>query len=160
MAPFRLHRSQFIPRPRREVFAFFSDATNLERITPSFVGFRILTPGPLVLRPGAIIDYQLRLYGVPIRWRTRIETFDPDLAFTDIQLSGPYRSWHHRHTFVDAPGGTRMEDTVDYELPLGWLGHVARRLFVERSLQRIFDFRAEGVATLFPASPAMAAERS
>jgi ligand-binding SRPBCC domain-containing protein len=150
MAAYRFERTQLIPSPRGEVFAFFSDARNLERITPDFVGFRILTPGPLVMAAGAVIDYELRLYGFPLRWRTRIETFEPGVSFSDVQLSGPYRKWHHRHTFADVSGGTRMDDTVDYELPLGPLGAVARRLFVARSLQRIFDFRAERIAALFP----------
>jgi len=150
MPAYRLERSQFIPRPRHEVFAFFSDAANLARITPSFVGFRTLTPGPLVIRVGTVIDYQIRLYGFPIRWRTLIESFKPGVVFTDIQLRGPYRMWHHRHTFADAPGGTRMDDAIDYELPLGPMGALARRLFVARSLQRIFDFRAQCIAAIFP----------
>jgi ligand-binding SRPBCC domain-containing protein len=154
MSAYRLERSQLIPRPRQEVFAFFSDAANLARITPSFVGFRILTPGPLVIRAGTVIDYQIRLYGFPIRWRTLIESFEPGVAFTDIQVRGPYRTWRHRHSFADAPGGTRMDDTIDYELPLGPMGALVRRMFVARSLQRIFDFRAQCIAAIFPVSPA------
>jgi ligand-binding SRPBCC domain-containing protein len=144
-----LERTQLIARPRAEVFAFFSDAKNLERITPPFVGFRFLTPPPATIGPGTLIDYQLKLHGFPLRWRTRIETFEPSVAFTDIQLHGPYRSWHHRHAFSDAPGGTRMDDTIDYQLPLGLLGAAARSLFVARALQQIFDFRAERIAELF-----------
>ena len=146
---YRLHRTQVIPRPRPEVFAFFSDARNLERITPPFVGFRFLTPPPAVIEAGTLIEYQLKLHGIPVRWQTLIETFEPGFAFTDIQLRGPYRSWHHRHQFSDAPGGTRMDDAVDYQLPLGPLGAVARYLFVARALQQIFDFRAERIAELF-----------
>lgn len=142
----RLVRSQFIPRPRAAVFAFFSDAANLERITPATLRFRIVTPGPIVMRVGALVDYELRLYGVPLRWTTRIETFEPGVAFTDVQLSGPYRFWHHRHAFFDAEGGgTTMTDTIDYELPFGPLGALAHVLFVKRSLARIFDFRARAV---------------
>ena len=145
----RMERTQIIPRPRDEVFGFFSDASNLQRITPAFVGFEILTAGPLVIGAGARIDYRLKLYGVPVRWETQIETFDAGVAFSDIQLKGPYRSWHHRHVFADVPGGTRMDDTVDYELPFGPLGEVARLLFVARSLEKIFDYRAEQIGAIF-----------
>ena len=147
----RLERAQLIPRPRPEVFAFFCDASNLQRITPPLVGFRILTPGPILIAAGTLIDYELKLYGVPVRWRTRIEAFEPGQAFTDIQLAGPYRSWHHRHEFADVPGGTRIVDRIDYALPLGVLGSVAHFLFVERTLQKIFDFREARIRELFGA---------
>lgn len=146
-----LQRVQHIARPRSEVFAFFADAGNLERITPGFLNFRILTPQPIAMKPGALIDYQLSLYGVPLSWRTRIETFDPEDSFTDVQLSGPYRSWHHRHEFKDDAGGTEMRDVVRYELPLGPLGTLARALFVRRSLDRIFDHRRQVIAEVFAA---------
>jgi hypothetical protein len=151
MSAHLLERVQHIPRPRSEVFAFFADAGNLERITPGFLNFRILTPQPIAMKPGALIDYQLSLYGVPLSWRTRIETFDPEDSFTDVQLSGPYRSWHHRHEFKDDAGGTEMRDVVRYELPLGPLGTLARALFVRRSLERIFDHRRQVIADVFPA---------
>jgi ligand-binding SRPBCC domain-containing protein len=150
MSAHLLERVQHIPRPRSEVFAFFADAGNLERITPGFLNFRILTPQPIEMKPGALIDYQLSLYGVPLSWRTRIETFDPEDSFTDVQLSGPYRSWHHRHEFKDDAGGTEMRDVVRYELPLGPLGTLARALFVRRSLERIFDHRGQVIAEVFP----------
>jgi ligand-binding SRPBCC domain-containing protein len=150
---YRLERSQTVPRPRREVFAFFSDAANLERITPPFVGFEMLTKTPLVIAEGTLIDYKLKLYGVPVRWQTRIVSFVRDVEFVDVQLRGPYRRWHHRHTFTDVPGGTRMDDVVDYEMPLGVLGSIARSLFVERSLAEIFDYREEVISELFGASP-------
>jgi len=148
---YRLERTQIIPRPRAEVFAFFSDAKNLERITPPMVGFRFLSPPPAVIGAGTLIDYQLKLHGFPLRWRTRIETFEPGVAFTDIQLRGPYRSWHHRHAFSDVTGGTRMDDTIDYQLPLGPIGAVAGSLWVARALRQIFDFRAHRIAEIFGA---------
>jgi ligand-binding SRPBCC domain-containing protein len=148
---YRLERTQRIAEAKAEVFAFFADPSNLERITPRFLRFRILTPPPIRMEAGALIDYQLRLYGVPIRWRTRIESMEPGASFTDIQLSGPYRRWHHRHEFVEVAGGTEMRDLVDYELPLGPLGALARWLFVRRSLERIFDFRRDTVAKIFGA---------
>ena len=142
----QLRRVQLLARPRAEVFAFFADATNLERITPPFLRFRILTPPPIHMREGTLIDYRLRLYGVSFRWRTRIDVWEPPFAFTDVQLLGPYRSWIHRHAFVEVPGGTEVHDLVDYALPLGPAGAVARRLFVRRRLERIFDFRAAEIA--------------
>jgi len=148
---YRLERRQVVPRPRREVFAFFSDATNLERITPAFLAFRILTPRPIPMAPGTLIDYELRLFGVPLRWRTRIETFEPETGFEDVQLRGPYRSWHHSHVFSDVPGGTEMRDVVTYTLPLGPLGRLAHFLFVRRSLERIFEHRRAAIAAFFAA---------
>lgn len=148
---FTLDRSQIIPRPRPEVFAFFTEARNLERLTPGFLRFRILTPGPIEIRAGTLIDYQLRLYGVPLRWRTRIETFEPGTSFTDIQLAGPYRRWHHRHEFSDHPAGTLMRDIVQYELPFGILGVVSHPLLVQPSLRKIFVYRARVIDELFSA---------
>jgi ligand-binding SRPBCC domain-containing protein len=146
-----LERSTFIPRPRPEVFAFFADAHNLERITPGFLRFHILTPDPIVMQPGTLIDYEMRLYGLPVRWRTVIQVFKPDDVFVDVQISGPYRSWRHRHTFLDVPGGTTMHDRVDYEMPYGPVGAIAHLLFVRRSLDRIFDYRNAGIAGYFGA---------
>ena len=148
---YRLERSQTVPRPRPEIFAFFCDAANLGKITPPFVGFEMLTRAPLVIGEGTLIDYKIRLYGIPVRWQTRIETFEQGVAFTDIQLKGPYRRWHHRHTFTDVPGGTRMDDVVDYEMPLGVLGRIAHALFVARSLEQIFEYRRKVMADMFGA---------
>ena len=144
-----LERTQVIPRRRSEVFAFFADAHNLERITPDSLGFRILTPDPIEMRAGTLIDYSLRLHGVPLRWRTRIDEFEPEERFVDTQLRGPYRLWHHRHEFEETADGTRMRDLVNYELPFGPLGTIARALFVRRSLERIFDYRAQAIAEIF-----------
>ena len=144
-----LERTTFLPRPRPEVFAFFSDAHNLERITPDFLRFHILTPDPIVMRPGARIDYELKLFFIPLRWRTIIEEFVPDSHFVDVQLSGPYRTWRHRHTFSDAEGGTLMHDHLDYEIPFGPIGKVARALFVRRTLDSIFDHRNQAIQEYF-----------
>lgn len=143
-----LERVQLIPRPRSEVFAFFSDATNLERITPPFLRFRIVTPTPIDIREGTLIDYRLRLFGVPFAWRTRIDVFEPERRFIDTQLRGPYSIWRHLHEFeeVDSGRATRMRDRVDYAVPLGPLGDVARALFVRRTVERIFDYRAATIA--------------
>ncbi len=147
--PYVLERSLFIPRPRKEVFAFFSNAENLERITPAFLNFHILTPRPIVMVAGTIIDYELRLYEIRFRWRTLIETFDPISSFADVQLSGPYKRWHHRHEFTDVPGGTQMRDRVDYDLPFGTIGAIAHTLFVHRCVNRIFDYRNATITEIF-----------
>lgn len=149
-----LERRQLIARPLVEVFSFFADAANLERITPGFLGFQILTPQPICIQTGTLIDYRLRLFGVPLRWRTRIELFEPPLCFIDMQVRGPYRLWRHSHEFANAPGGTLMIDRVDYQLPLGPLGRLAHAAFVRSTLARIFDFRYQAVERLL--SPAAA----
>lgn len=141
-----LERVQLVRRPRAEVFAFFADPVNLERITPPFLGFRILTPPPLVMRRGLLIEYRLSLYRLPLRWRTLIDAYDPPNGFTDVQLFGPYRRWVHRHEFVEVPEGTEVRDRVEYELPLGPLGTLARWLFVRASLDAVFDFRRAAIA--------------
>jgi ligand-binding SRPBCC domain-containing protein len=141
-----LEREQRIAAPPDAVFPFFQDAYNLEAITPPFLGFRVATPRPVDMRAGATIEYRLRLHGVPVRWRTRIEMFDPPHTFVDVQLSGPYRLWHHTHVFEpDGRGGTLMRDRVRYALPLGPLGTAAHLLFVRRDLRRIFEFRQQAV---------------
>ena len=147
-----LERKQFVPRPRNEVFAFFAEARNLEMLTPAFLNFRILTPLPLDMHSGTLIDYQIRLGGIPMRWRTRIETFEPPARFVDVQLSGPYRYWRHTHEFHDAPGGTWVIDRVTYALPFGFLGALAHWLFVRRALGRIFEYRQQRLAEIFPSA--------
>jgi ligand-binding SRPBCC domain-containing protein len=132
-----------------EVFAFFSRAENLERLTPPFLRFEITTKGPIEIRPGTLIDYKIRLHGVPIRWRTRIESFEPLVRFVDVQLRGPYRLWHHTHEFEARGDATLVRDRVRWALPFGPLGDLARRLFVARDLDRIFAYRRETIDRLF-----------
>jgi hypothetical protein len=148
----RLERSQLIPGRRDEVFAFFADAANLEAITPAFLRFRILSPLPIEMRPGARIDYQLALGGVPMTWRTRITEWEPGVCFVDEQEAGPYRLWRHTHRFEDQGNLTRMSDLVEYAEPFGPLGWLAHVLFVERTLGRIFDFRREAIRRRFGAA--------
>lgn len=142
-----LAREQRLPGTPDEVFPFFGDALNLERITPPWLGFEVVTPRPIAMGAGTLIEYRLRLHGVPLRWRTRIDVWDPPRRFVDRQLRGPYRSWVHEHTFEpDGHGGTLMRDRVEYSLPLGPVGSLAGALLVRRELRRIFDHRADRVA--------------
>jgi ligand-binding SRPBCC domain-containing protein len=142
-----LEREQLIPRGIEEVWAFFGDAHNLEAITPPFLGFEVATPRPIDMHPGALIEYRLRLHGVPIRWRTVIEDWDAPHRFVDRQISGPYALWHHTHTFTDLDGGaaTLMRDRVRYRIPLGILGGLAGLALVHRDVRAIFDFRAQEI---------------
>lgn len=144
-----LEKELFIPRAREEVFAFFADAFNLERITPEFLRFHIVTPAPIALRAGTLIDYELRLYGVKFRWRTQITAFEPPLFFVDEQMKGPYRRWVHRHDFEEARGGTLMRDRVEYALGFGPAGAMAHRIFVRRSVEKIFAYRNEAIRQIF-----------
>ena len=142
-----LSREQFLARPPAEVFPFFADAHNLEAITPSVLGFRVVTEGPVEMRAGALIQYRLRLRGLSLDWLTRIEEWEPGARFVDSQLAGPYRLWHHTHTFERQGGGTLMRDVVRYALPAWPLGELAAPL-VRRELAAIFDFRRDTVARL------------
>jgi len=140
-----LQQEQLIPRSLEEVFPFFAEARNLERITPPWLGFRVLTPEPIEMRPGALIEYRLRLHGVPVRWRTRIEEFEAERGFVDVQLQGPYRIWHHRHEFEARGEQTLVRDTVHYALPFGVVGALAHLVIVRRDLERIFSYRRDAV---------------
>ncbi|MGE0887432.1 MAG: CDP-paratose 2-epimerase [Blastocatellales bacterium] len=149
MQTYILEREQIIPLSRSETFAFFCDAFNLERITPPFLKFRIVTPSPIHMAEGTLIDYELSLYGISFSWRTMIETWQPNGKFVDTQLCGPYDLWHHTHTFEEiAPNRTLMRDRVLYRIPFGIIGRLAHWLFVRRSLEMIFDYRAKATAEL------------
>ena len=137
-----LERIQIVRRPVAETFRFFSDPHNLQRLTPAFLNFRFLEPPSDVMHPGTAIDYQIRLYGVPIHWRTRIEIVEAPNKFVDVQEKGPYALWRHSHIFKDIGGrATEVRDRVEYAMPLGPLGEIAYHLFVARSLAQIFEFR-------------------
>ena len=137
-----------LPVPPAEVFPFFCDVHNLERITPPELAFRVLTPGPVEIAQGTLIDYRLGLFRVPFGWRTVIAEWNPPHHFVDQQLRGPYHTWIHRHTFAAVAGGTRMTDRVDYRLPLHPLSGPALPV-VRRQLNRIFVFRREVIGGLF-----------
>lgn len=142
-----LRAEAFIPLSRERVFTFFAAAENLERITPPGLRFRVVTPLPVEMRAGALIDYRLRLDGIPFGWRTLISEWDPPFAFTDTQLKGPYHTWVHKHTFDEVDGGTLMHDEVRWRVPLWPLGSVAEPV-VRRKVTRIFRYRQETIGRL------------
>jgi len=145
---YHLERSQLLPLPIDEAFAFFADAGNLEALTPPTLRFRMLTPAPIAMQAGALIDYRLKVHGMPVRWRTEIVAWEPGRRFVDRQLRGPYALWEHTHSFEPVDGGTLMRDVVVYRLPLGPFGALANRLLVAADLRRIFDFRRDAFARL------------
>lgn len=146
MRIFELDTELWLPRPRAEVFPFFADAANLERITPPWLHFEITSKTPVEMRPGAKIDYRLRVHGVPVRWKSEITAWEPPYLFVDEQRRGPYRLWHHTHTFEEKDGGTLCRDRVRYAVPFGRL---ANWLMVRRDVEQIFAFRAEALKRIF-----------
>ena len=144
---FQIHQEQLLAYPQEQVFRFFASAENLNILTPPWLGFNILTPLPIEMAVGAIIEYRIRLRGIPLIWRSEITEWQPPLAFCDEQRRGPYRYWIHRHAFEERPDGTMVTDHVDYGV-LG--GALVNRLFVAGELRRIFDYRKAMLAELFP----------
>src|SRR5829696_4551365 len=144
-----LQREQRLPAAPEAVFPFFADAANLEAITPPLLRFRVVTPRPIEMGAGTFIQYALRLRGLPVRWDTLIQAWEPPHRFVDVQVRGPYRLWHHTHEVepVDADRSL-MRDTVHYAIGFGPLGELAHRLVVRRDLQAIFDYRAAQVPAL------------
>lgn len=151
---YTLERTQFLPLSIEQTFAFFEDATNLEAITPDSVHFRIVTPAPIEMQSGTQIDYRLRIAGVPVKWRTLIETYEPPFRFVDTQLKGPYKLWHHTHSFEAVNGGTQMKDVVKYQIGFGPFGRIAHRLFVQKMLDDIFEYRKIQIERLLTGSVA------
>ena len=148
MAEQRLLREQTLDLPIAEVFDFFADAGNLERITPPELNFHIVTPRPIDIKQGTLIDYQLKLRGIPMKWRTEISVWEPPFRFVDQQLRGPYRQWIHTHTSTElSPTQTLTEDEVRYSLPFEPFGDIAN-YFVKGELAYIFDYRQRIVAEL------------
>jgi len=146
--PHRIERSQLVPVSAADAFAFFADAYNLEALTPPWLRFRILTPGPIPMEKGATIDYVLTTHRLPVRWRTEIVEWSPGRRFVDRQVDGPFRLWEHTHTFEERHDGTLIRDTVLYRMPYGALGAIAHRVVVARDLGRIFDYRRDAVDRL------------
>lgn len=151
---YRLFRQQRVEAPLEEVFRFFERPENLQRITPPELDFAILTPSPIPMHLGALIDYRIRLGGIPFRWTTYIACYEPPHRFIDVQLRGPYSFWHHTHRFhALEPEVTLIEDEVLYLLPAGPIGNLMHRLWIRRQLDRIFDYRRQQIAEIFRSQP-------
>lgn len=153
---YTLQTEMWLPRDIASVFEFFSDAWRLEDITPPWLHFQVLTPRPAPIQAGTLLDYRLRLHGIPLRWRSEISVWEPPGRFVDRQVRGPYRLWRHEHRFLERDGGTLVQDLVDYSTPGGALLHW---LWVRRDLDRIFRFRQARLRELLgtPAGPVGAA---
>lgn len=137
-----------IREPIESVFSFFSDATNLEKLTPPWLHFKILSKLPIEMRAGTLIDYRLKLYGISFHWQTKIAEWNPPDYFTDIQLKGPYKEWIHTHRFEKFGNHTLMKDEVHYSLPFGWISSPVRFMFVKKNIDKIFEYRAKRLISL------------
>ena len=146
MRRFSYQGEQTLPRPLEEVFPFFSNPRNLQTITPPWLDFEILSGEDLTMRVGLLIDYRLRVHGIPFKWQTEITAWDPPHRFVDEQRRGPYRLWIHEHTFEARGEETLVRDRVEYGVPGGW---IVQRLFVGRDVERIFAFRMKMLDELF-----------
>lgn len=134
-----------VPASVDDTFAFFSDATNLEKLTPGWLNFAIQTETPIAMKEGAEIDYTITLHGFPIPWKTRIDVWEPRVRFVDRQTAGPYLWWHHEHRFEPTSTGTRVIDHVEFVPRLALL----TRRYVEKDVQKIFKFRQEKLQEIF-----------
>ena len=146
MKTWTLETEQWLSLPREEVFPFFADVFNLEIITPPLLEFRVVTPPPITMKVGTVIDYRLKLRGIPLRWRSEITKWEPPELFVAEQRRGPYRLWRHLHTFAECGSGTIARDHVEYAV-IG--GAIARNLLVAPDLRRIFVYRQEKLSELF-----------
>lgn len=146
MRTYQLQTNLWLPRPQREIFRFFSDPINLEKITPPWLRFEILSPSSLVVARGTRIDYRLRIRGLPIRWQSAITLWEPPLRFVDQQTRGPYRIWIHEHTFSGCEDGTIAGDSVVYAAPGGKL---VQKWLIEPDLTRIFHYRHQVLQEIF-----------
>lgn len=140
---------QWVPLDIARVFSFFSDAHNLERLTPSFLHFKVLSMSTSEIGEGTEISYKLKLHGIPVRWTSRITDWKKPSSFSDIQISGPYRYWYHQHLFQSENGGTWIRDRVHYKPPLGFLGQAIMGNFVARDVERIFHYRQRVINEIF-----------
>jgi ligand-binding SRPBCC domain-containing protein len=143
---FTVETNLFLPHPLEIVFPFFADAANLEKITPPWLQFEILTPLPVTMREGAVIEYRLRLHGISLRWQSEITLWDPPNQFVDEQRRGPYRKWIHKHTFARRGNGSEIYDHVQYSL---FGGRLTNLLFVRKDVRGIFSYRTQKLRKIF-----------
>ena len=146
---YHLVKEQTVRRPLKEVFAFFERPENLAKITPPELGFEIVTPSPIAMNVGTLIDYNVRAIGIKLHWKTLITAYDPPYSFVDEQLKGPYIYWHHTHGFEEIPGGTLLRDHVRYIVPFGVFGKAAHAFKIKHDLERIFEYRSNYIANHF-----------
>ena len=146
---YKIEKEKEIKQPLSVVFDYFNTPKNLAEITPKYFSFNILTPDPLIMKEGAVFDYKIKLFGLPSRWTTLIEHYDPPYKFTDIQLKGPYSFWHHQHIFEEKSGVTVMKDIVNYEMPFGLLGKLPYYTGVKKINESIFEYRDMVIDQIF-----------
>lgn len=140
---------QVVPRPLPEVFEFFCNEKNLEILTPPWLHFKVLSKSTPRIETGTLIDYRLRIHGVPVQWQSEILEWEAGKKFVDHQTKGPYAKWHHTHLFRDQGQQTEMVDEVIYRVPMGWVGQVFAGPFVSRDIERIFNYRRKKVEEIF-----------
>lgn len=145
----RFSSAIWIPVPVEKAFAFFSKAENLNKLTPPWLHFEILTELPVEMRNGTLLDYRLKLHGIPVKWKTQIVQWNPPFQFVDLQLRGPYRKWVHTHTFVEKDNGTVVEDLVNYSVPGFFLEPLIHKYFIEPDISRIFEYRRSQLSEIF-----------
>ena len=144
-----LSSTTIIPRPLSEVFDFFSKAENLDKLTPTYLKFKIATPLPIKMEVGTLIDYQLKLHGIPFSWKTKITKWKPPFLFEDSQLQGPYKIWIHEHKFEEVNGVVHMHDYLQYESPGWFLEPVINALYVKKNVESIFNYREQALKEIF-----------
>ena len=146
---YTFYNEQFVPSDMDTVFEFFSRPENLEKITPSSMGFNIITPSPIKMKEGAIIDYTVKIMGVPMRWRTMITSYKKNEYFVDEQLKGPYSYWHHRHSFKEVEGGVLIIDEITYALPIQAFRKIVHPVLIKPQIEQIFNFRFKTIQDKF-----------
>lgn len=145
----RFASNSWIPARIETAFQFFSKPENLDRITPPWLHFQFLTPLPVELKSGTLLDYRLKLHGIPVKWQTQIVEWNPPFHFVDLQLRGPYKKWVHTHTFVEKDNGTVIEDNVLYAVPGFFLEPFINKYFVKPDINRIFEYRRKQLTEIF-----------
>ncbi len=145
----KLVSEQWINQKREDIFSFFSDEKNLEKMTPDFLGFKVLKKSTPLIEQGTLIDYSLKLYGIPMKWQTLIEQWQPGQKFVDTQLKGPYSKWYHTHEFIAFREGTLMRDTVLYKAPMGFLGDLIAGYFIKKNVEKIFAYRRDFIHNFY-----------
>ena len=157
MKTYWLRKTIWLPQPRAKVFEFFSNPGNLDRLTPAWLNFAILTPASSKMKQGSLLDYRLRIRGIPIRWQSEIAVWEPPHRFVDRQTKGPYSLWVHEHIFEEHDNGTLVGDNVEYAVPGG---RIVQKFLVAPDIERIFDYRHKILEELFNPAKITRSQRS